>query len=79
MKSLVLTSRPIKLLRHGYDLRVANLCSRMPGERHWWWCRSTRKTGVRPPSIPLTAFDTVETLPPCVHGPQVVAPHGAPV
>jgi hypothetical protein len=34
MKSLVLTSRPVKLLRHGYDIRVANLCARMPGERH---------------------------------------------
>jgi glycosyltransferase involved in cell wall biosynthesis len=34
MKTLVLTSRPVKLLRHGYDIRVANLCARMPGERH---------------------------------------------
>ena len=68
MRSLVLTSRPIKLLRHGYDLRVANLCSRMPGERHLVVV-PLDKEDRRPPTIdPLTAFDTVETLPPVFTG-----------
>jgi hypothetical protein len=68
MKTLVLTSRPIKLLRHGYDLRVANLCARMPGERHLVVVPLNAEDK-RPATIDaLTAFDTVETLPPVFSG-----------
>src|SRR3990170_7673925 len=68
MRSLVLTSRPIKLRHHGYDLRVANLCARMPGERHLAVVPLNAEDK-RPATIDaLAAFDTVEMLPPVLSG-----------
>jgi glycosyltransferase involved in cell wall biosynthesis len=62
MRSLVVTSRPVKLRHHGYDLRVANLCARMPGERHL--AVVPLQEDKRPATIDaLASFDTVETLP----------------
>ena len=63
MRTLVLTNRPVMLWRHGYDLRVANLCRHLDGERHLMVI-PLQAPDRRPATIdPRTCFDTVIELP----------------
>ena len=62
MKTLVVTNRPVTLQRHGYDLRVANLCRQIDGEKYLVivprWAPETRSTDIDTAAI----FNGVETL-----------------
>lgn len=62
MSTLVLTYRPVALLRHGYDLRVAHLCRQIEGEKHLVVV-PLMPTEQRPPDIDAASiFGSVETL-----------------
>lgn len=62
MSSLILSCRPISLLRNGYDLRVAQLCRQIKGTKHLVVV-PLMPPETRPATIDMAAiFDSVETL-----------------
>jgi glycosyltransferase involved in cell wall biosynthesis len=67
MKTLVIASRSIRLRNDGYDLRVFNLCARMPGERHLVVV-PLREDDRAATMDPRDAFDSVELLPAVLRG-----------
>lgn len=62
MRSLILTNRPVMLWRHGYDLRVANLCRYLPGQKHLAVV-PLMSPDLRPPTIDASSiFDSVGAI-----------------
>ncbi len=75
MKSLVLTWRRIQSQCSGYDLRVANLCAHLPGERHLMVAPLVPAADPRPSIAAERLFDSIEELPPLLAGPLSLRRH----